>query len=228
MPRVVQSFSVPDGSLAHHRLKAWKAEGANISARLQMLIEDSESPPTPGWPGEWVRPSAVQLERLSRVEMLLTDVDGVLTDARIERTADGAETRRFSVYDGHGLVTIHAEGWMIGAVSRENSEITRGRMEKFRMEEIHVGALDKAETIRDIRTRRELGEGTIVFVGDDVPDLAAFSMADFTFAPSTAHPIVRKAADIVCRQPGGDGAIREVCEILRAAKGIGPFADAIR
>ena len=176
------------------------------------------------WPSDWVRPSAELVARLSRLDMLLLDVDGVLTDGTVLRGADGAEARRFSVIDGHGLGMLRDDGMIVGVVSREDSPITRARMEKLRMPEIHVGANDKAVVVADIRARHGLGEGTIAFVGDDLPDLAAFQEADLCVAPANAHPAVKAAADLVLCRRGGQEAVRELAEIIRAAKGRGPMA----
>ena len=176
------------------------------------------------WPSDWVRPSAELVARLSRLDMLLLDVDGVLTDGTVLRGADGSEARRFSVVDGHGLGMLRDDGMIVGVVSREDSAITRARMEKLRMPEIHVGANDKAVVVADIRARHGLGEGTIAFVGDDLPDLAAFQEADLCIAPANAHPAVKAAADLVLCRRGGHEAVRELAEIIRAAKGLGPMA----
>jgi YrbI family 3-deoxy-D-manno-octulosonate 8-phosphate phosphatase len=97
-------------------------------------------------------------------------------------------------------------------------------MEKLRMAEIHVGASDKAVVVADIRTRHNLGAGAIAFMGDDLPDLAAFAEADLCIAPANAHPAVKTAADVVLCRRGGHEAVRELAEIIRAAKGLGPMA----
>ena len=141
---------------------------------LQRHEATAKKVPEMMWPSDWVRPSAELVARLSRLDMLLLDVDGVLTDGTVLRGADGTEARRFSVIDGHGLGMLRDDGMIVGVVSREDSAITRARMEKLRMPEIHVGANDKAVVVADIRARRGLGEGTIAFVGDDLPDMAAF------------------------------------------------------
>ena len=176
------------------------------------------------WPSDWYRPPPEMVARLAELEMLLLDVDGVLTDGTVLRGADGSEARRFSVIDGHGLGMLRGDGMILGVVSREASEITRGRMEKLHMPEIHVGASDKAVVVADIRARHKLGAGTIAFVGDDVPDLAAFAEADLCIAPANAHPAVKAEADVVLCRRGGHEAVRELAEVIRAAKGLGPMA----
>ncbi|MCH1410999.1 MAG: HAD hydrolase family protein, partial [Candidatus Poseidoniaceae archaeon] len=98
---------------------------------------------------------------------------------------------------------------------------------KLRMPEIHVGASDKAVVVNDIRSRHALGEGAIAFIGDDLPDLAAFGEADLCIAPANAHPAVKAAADLVLCRRGGQEAVRELAEIIRAAKGLGPMAGCL-
>ena len=156
--------------------------------------------------------------KLKRIKILLLDIDGVMTDGTILRMENGAEVRRFSVIDGHGIILLIAAGIKVGCVSREDSIITRGRMEKLGMEEIHLGIKNKRECVSEIRERLSLGKGEIAFVGDDLPDLEAFMASDLTFSPSSAHPVVRERADVVCKNSGGGGAVREVCEMILKAK----------
>lgn len=157
-------------------------------------------------------------QRLRKIKILLLDIDGVMTDGTILRMENGAEIRRFSVIDGHGIILLIEAGIKVGCVSREESTITRGRMEKLGMEEIHLGINNKRECISEIRERLSLKEGEVAFVGDDLPDLEAFIASDLTFSPSSSHPIVRDKADVVCKNSGGNGAVREVCEMILSAK----------
>jgi 3-deoxy-D-manno-octulosonate 8-phosphate phosphatase (KDO 8-P phosphatase) len=177
------------------------------------------------WPDHWARPTEGLRERLSVLQALLLDVDGVFTDGTVLRTEDGQEARWFSVVDGHGIAMLREAGVIVGAVSRENSTITRARMEKLRLDEIHIGATDKAAVMRDIVARRALNPARVAFIGDDLPDLAAFDVAGIRIAPANAHPAVREAADLVLHCSGGHGAVREACEVLLAARGEGPMAN---
>jgi 3-deoxy-D-manno-octulosonate 8-phosphate phosphatase (KDO 8-P phosphatase) len=219
MGRIIQSFSLPEGSPAHARLKAWKSEGANISARLQMLLEgDSTDPHASDWPTEWNRPSAAVMKRMEKIQCVLFDVDGVFTDGTILRDGDGVEQRRFSVIDGHGTALLREAGLLVGVVSREPSEITRSRMEKLQMAELHVGATDKSSVLREIKARHGFSSDQIAFMGDDLPDLAAFEEVGLCLSPANAQPQVKRAADWVSRSRGGEGAVREACEVLLACR----------
>jgi len=220
MTRIVQSFSVPDGSSAHHLLNEWKSEGTNISANLQMLIEgNSAFIDDDSWPADWKRPTIETAEKMGQIKCILFDVDGVFTDGTILRDAAGVEQRRFSVIDGHGVQLLRESGLLVGIVSREASEITRARMEKLKISELHVGVRDKSLIVQEIRARHGLREGEVAFMGDDLPDLSAFSEVGLRLAPRNAQPRVRIAADWVSRSAGGSGAVREAVEVILSCRG---------
>ncbi|MEC7704224.1 MAG: HAD-IIIA family hydrolase [Candidatus Thermoplasmatota archaeon] len=219
MTRIIQSFSIPDGSTAHHRLSEWKREGANISAIIQMLLEsgqitDQETRLGDNWPRDWKRPTETVAEKMRNLKCILFDVDGVFTDGTILLDSGGNEQRRFSVIDGHGIALLRNSGLLVGVVSREPSPITRARMEKLRMAELHVGAKDKSVVLRDIKARHGLSDDEIAFMGDDVPDLLAFDEVGLRLAPHNAQPTVRDAAHWVSLKAGGNGAVREACEVI--------------
>ena len=223
MTRIVQSFSVPDGSAAHLRLNEWKRDGANISAMIQMLIESEEAINRDiiqgdKWPREWKQPAEIVAKKMAQLKCILFDVDGVFTDGTILRDGDGNEQRRFSVIDGHGIALLRDSGLIVGIVSREPSAITKARMEKLNMDEVHVGAKDKSEVLRVIKSRRGLANDEIAFMGDDVPDLLAFDEVGLRLAPSNAQPKVRNVAHWVSLKSGGNGAVREACEVILSCR----------
>ena len=171
------------------------------------------------WPPEWKKPTPSVAEKMSRIKCILFDVDGVFTDGTILRDAEGNEQRRFLVIDGHGTALLRASGLLVGVVSREPSPITRGRMQKLKMAELHVGAKDKSLVLQDIKVRHGLTKDEVAFMGDDLPDLQAFSEVGLCLAPANAQPKVRNAAHWVSRKHGGNGAVREACEVILSCKG---------
>jgi len=158
-------------------------------------------------------------EKMGQIKCILFDVDGVFTDGTILRDAAGVEQRRFSVIDGHGVQLLRESGLLVGIVSREASEITRARMEKLKISELHVGVRDKSLIVQEIRARHGLREGEVAFMGDDLPDLSAFSEVGLRLAPRNAQPRVRIAADWVSRSAGGSGAVREAVEVILSCRG---------
>ncbi len=213
--RVVQSFSVPDGSEAHEALKAWKSEGKNISSKIQMLIEGvTEESEIENWPLDWKKPDSQTIEKIRQIKCILFDVDGVFTDGTVLRDVNGSEQRRFSVIDGHGVQLLREAGIMVGIISRENSEITHSRMKKLRIPEVHVGILDKSSIVREIMMKHGLLASEIAFMGDDLPDLLAFEEVGLRLSPINAHPKIRLESDWVSKNKGGKGAVREAAEVI--------------
>lgn len=152
--------------------------------------------------------------RIKNLKCVLFDVDGVLTDGTIYRMADGTEIRRFSVIDGHGISMLRECGIIVGVVSRENSKIIKDRMEKLKLDEIHIGAKNKFSVLSEIRARRNIPDGGLAFMGDDLPDLEAFRASDLKISLSSGHQKVIDAADIVIEKNGGNGAARDFCEMV--------------
>ena len=166
------------------------------------------------WPNEWAPLSDEVSTKLSKLKMIIFDVDGVFTDGTILRDELGNEQRRFSVLDGHGVSRLRDLGILVGVVSREPSEITKSRMEKLKMDEIHVGSKDKSIILKEILTRRKLDSNFVAFMGDDIPDLAAFLEVGIKLAPANAQPQIRNQADWISKASGGNGAVREACEVI--------------
>ncbi len=154
------------------------------------------------------------VKRIKKLKCILFDVDGVLTDGTIYRMSDGTECRRFSVIDGHGISMLRECGIIVGVVSREDSSIIKDRMEKLKLDEIHIGAKDKSVVLNEIRKRRGIPEGGLAFMGDDLPDLDAFDVCDLRISLTSGHQRVIDAADIVMEKSGGRGAVRDLCEII--------------
>ncbi len=154
------------------------------------------------------------VRKIRKLKCVLFDVDGVLTDGTIYRMSDGTECRRFSVIDGHGISMLRECGMIVGVVSREDSPIIKGRMEKLNLDEIHIGVKDKSLVLNEIRERRRIPPGGLAFMGDDLPDLDAFDVCDLRISLSSGHQSVIDSADIVVEKSGGRGAVRDLCEII--------------
>ena len=161
-------------------------------------------------------------EILSRIELLLMDCDGVLTDGRVWVDDSGAQHKAFSVIDGYGLVMLREAGVTLALVTRDPSAIPRHRAEKLGFHHVFGDVTEKGACVR--RLLRELGLSSeeAAFVGDDLPDLEAFAEVGLALAPSSARPEVLVEADVVTVAGGGRGAIREICDaILRARRSAG-------
>jgi 3-deoxy-D-manno-octulosonate 8-phosphate phosphatase (KDO 8-P phosphatase) len=158
------------------------------------------------------------MEKARKVRLLLTDCDGVLTDASVYYSSRGEEWRRFSVRDGMGVERLRQlAGIETGIISRENSGSLVQRSAKLEIRELHLGVRHKLAVVRRIASHRQIGLDQIAYIGDDVIDEEVLSAVGLSAAPADAEPHVRSIVDYVCESGGGHGAFREVAEILISA-----------
>jgi len=157
--------------------------------------------------------------RLKRVRLLLCDVDGVLTDASVF-IGPRDEVKRFNILDGLGLRMLQHEWIRVGWVSRRVSAATTRRARELKVDFLsqHDTAC-KVEAVEAILKKTGLGWGEVCFVGDDVVDLGALRRAGVAVAVANAITEVQSLAHYVTRQRGGEGAVREVAELLLRAQG---------
>jgi 3-deoxy-D-manno-octulosonate 8-phosphate phosphatase (KDO 8-P phosphatase) len=159
-------------------------------------------------------------ERLRRVELLLLDVDGVLTDGRIHIDNSGVETKTFDVTDGHGLKMLQRGGVEVGIVTGRSSEVVQHRVRELGIAEVHQGAKDKLSVVREILARKGLTPDQVAYVGDDVIDLPVLLQVGLAVSVPSASDDVLSRVHWVTRREGGRGAVREVCDAILKAKGL--------
>lgn len=158
-------------------------------------------------------------ERLARVELLLLDVDGVLTDGRVVIDDRGVETKAFDVTDGHGLKLLQRAGVAVGLVTGRRSRVVEHRARELGILEVHQGVKEKLPVVRAILARRSLAPDRLGYVGDDVVDLPVLLQAGLAVAVPDAPSYVRERVHWVTGRAGGRGAVREVCEAILRARG---------
>ncbi|MHC5066744.1 MAG: KdsC family phosphatase [Planctomycetota bacterium] len=159
------------------------------------------------------------LETLSRIRLLLSDVDGVLTNGHIQFDGSGCELKTFHVHDGAGFVYWHRSGGLSGFISGRSSKIVEARAEELGIHEVFLGTRDKREVMEDILERREVAADEVAYVGDDLLDLPVMRSVQFAVAPQDARREVIDVAHYVTEASGGRGVIREVVELLLKAQG---------
>ncbi|MFH1197891.1 MAG: HAD family hydrolase [bacterium] len=158
-------------------------------------------------------------KRASKIKLILVDVDGVLTDTGVYYSAEGEALKRFSIRDGMGVERLrNLADVECGIISGENSEIVKRRAEKLNIEEIHLGVKYKADVFEEILQRKNLTSGEVAYIGDDTNDLEIMLAAGLTACPSDATKFAKDAADVVVKNPGGNGAFRDFAEIIIQAK----------
>jgi 3-deoxy-D-manno-octulosonate 8-phosphate phosphatase (KDO 8-P phosphatase) len=156
---------------------------------------------------------------LNAVELLVLDVDGVLTDGGIDYADDGRELKRFHVRDGTGLKLWHAAGKRTAVISGRRSPAVERRARELGVSFVEQGADRKLPALRRVLTAAGLTAARCAAVGDDLPDLPLLLNCGAAAAVADACPEVRAAAHYVTRASGGRGAVREVVEWLLTAQG---------
>lgn len=159
-------------------------------------------------------------QRLAAVEILILDVDGVMTDGHIRIDDNGIETKAFDVTDGHGIKMMKRAGIEVGLVTGRQSNVVLHRARELGIEEVHQKALAKVPVVRDILKRKGLTPDKVCYMGDDIIDLPVLLQVGLAVTVPGAPDYVKERVHWVTANPGGRGAIREVCEAIIKAKGL--------
>lgn len=159
-------------------------------------------------------------KKLTNIELLLLDVDGVLTDGGIIYTDSGEQVKVFNSRDGLGIRLLQGAGVQVGIVTGRASEVLRHRCRNLHIDLIFDGIADKASVLQEIADKTHVVPSCTAFVGDDLLDLSLFSRVGVSIAVGDAHETVREKADWVTKACGGNGAIREVCDEILKSKGL--------
>lgn len=153
--------------------------------------------------------------KASKIKLLLTDNDGVLTDAGVYYSAKGEEFKRFSIRDGMGVERlIELAGVETGIITGEMSGSVQKRAEKLKIKELYLGVKDKEALLRKILKNKRLKPENIAFIGDDVNDISLLKAVGLSASPADGMNEIRNIVDYVCKNKGGNGAFREVAELI--------------
>jgi 3-deoxy-D-manno-octulosonate 8-phosphate phosphatase (KDO 8-P phosphatase) len=155
--------------------------------------------------------------RLKRVKLFLCDVDGVLTDGAVWM-GGGVEMKRFNIRDGLGLKFLQRHGIKVGWVSRRPSSATHQRAENLGIDFVSQKDGGKIDAVEDILRQTGFAWADICYVGDDVVDLGVMERAGFAVAVGDGVAEAKAAADYVTKAVGGNGAIREIVELILRAQ----------
>lgn len=158
-------------------------------------------------------------ERLSRIKLLLLDVDGVMTDGRIIFDSNGVESKFFNVKDGHGIKMLQRSGIEVGIISGRESMVVTNRAKELGIGVVYQKAIDKLTPFLAILKETGLREEQVAFVGDDLIDIPVLKRVGFAAAPPDAVGEVFPYVHFVTEKGGGWGAVREVCDLILKAQG---------
>ncbi len=152
------------------------------------------------------------------IRLLVLDVDGTMTDGRLYFGPRGEALKVFHVRDGLGIKRLGAAGIHVAVISGRNSKMASARCRELGVEHVIQGAEDKVRAFEKLRTRLKVAASESACVGDDAPDVPLMKAVKLAFAVADAHQDALRAAHVVTTLPGGQGAVREVCDYLLAAR----------
>jgi 3-deoxy-D-manno-octulosonate 8-phosphate phosphatase (KDO 8-P phosphatase) len=153
-------------------------------------------------------------EVVAKIKAIAMDVDGVLTDGGVWWGPNGEEWKRFHFADIMGLSLARKSGMVIALMSGENSPLVDRLANKLGISDVHKDCKDKAGALRTFSERHGLSLQEICFIGDDVNDLPALSIVGLSACPADARPSIREHCQLVTKLAGGNGAVREVVDML--------------
>jgi 3-deoxy-D-manno-octulosonate 8-phosphate phosphatase (KDO 8-P phosphatase) len=159
------------------------------------------------------------LERARKTRLLIMDVDGVLTDGRIIQDGHGHELKVFDVKDGHGIVMAHRAKLRTALISGRESETITRRAEELGIELVFQKIWNKLEVYEKILVDTKLTHDEVAYIGDDLIDIPLLRRVGLAVAVADAVDEVKAAAHLITQRPGGQGAVREVIELILRAQG---------
>ncbi|KMJ54123.1 3-deoxy-D-manno-octulosonate 8-phosphate phosphatase [Vogesella sp. EB] len=158
-------------------------------------------------------------ELAKRTRLLIMDVDGVLTDGRIFITASGEELKAFNTLDGHGLRMLQSTGVQLAIITGRDAPGVAHRARGLGIDHYYAGVHDKRTAFAELLHKTGLTAEDCAYIGDDVIDLPVMSRVGLAVAVPDAPSFVRQHAHFVTGCSGGQGAVRELCELILQAQG---------
>ncbi len=163
-------------------------------------------------------PPTSVLERAARVQLMIFDVDGVLTDGRLYFNAAGESLKAFHALDGQGIKLLKQAGIPSAIITSRSSEIVTTRARELGIEFVYQGVKAKSQAFTELLSRTGLTAEQSGYMGDDWPDLPVMQQVNFAAAPANAHVAVSAQAHWVTQASGGAGAVREICDLILRAQ----------
>ena len=171
------------------------------------------------------------IERAKKIQCVIFDVDGVLTDGRLFFDLQGNEYKSFHAQDGQGLKLLQQQAISVAIISGRSSPIVSRRMQSLGVEHVYQGQENKISAFNDLVAKLQIDPSCIAHVGDDLPDLALMNRSGLAIAVNDANPSILPFCHAQTSRDGGHGAAREVCDAILTAQGklalaISPFTNA--
>ncbi|MBW4933843.1 KdsC family phosphatase [Marinobacter sp. F4206] len=162
--------------------------------------------------------SETLLTKAARIRLIALDVDGIMSDGKLYFSARGDELKAFNILDGLGLKQLMAAGITVAVITGRQSPLTEKRMRDLGIPQLMQGREDKRVALQELVSTMNLSPEAIAYMGDDLPDLPAIRYAGLGITVPNGYWLVREHADYCTQAAGGNGAVREACDLLLTAQ----------
>ena len=159
------------------------------------------------------------IEKAKKIRLAIFDVDGVLTDGTIYLTDGGEEIKAFNSRDGHGMKMLKASGVELAIITARESRSVKLRAENLNITLLYQGEKNKLKVFESLVTKLKLDMSSCAYVGDDLVDLPVMTRCGLSICVPSSPILVKKHAHYVTNSEGGQGAVREVCEMIMRSQG---------
>lgn len=159
------------------------------------------------------------IDKAKSIRLAIFDVDGVLTSGKLFYGPNGLEYKEFHVHDGQGMKYLQKSGIEIGIITACKSKAVAMRMKDLGIQYVYQGTLEKLPAFEDLKQKLCLENNQIAYVGDDIPDLPIIKQVGLGITVADAPLIMQQHADWVTKASGGNGAVREVCDLIMHSQG---------
>ena len=157
-------------------------------------------------------------QKLSKIKLLAMDVDGTLTDGGVYYSLDGLLMKKFCVYDGMGITLLNQSNISSMIISSDDTEIPIKRAEKVKITYSIISAKRKKTTLLEFIEPLNISIEEVGFIGDDINDIELLELCGFSACPANSMNIIKDKVDYICSKKGGEGAVREICDMLLLAQ----------
>ncbi|MCW8849173.1 MAG: HAD hydrolase family protein, partial [Melioribacteraceae bacterium] len=154
------------------------------------------------------------ISKLGKIQIVITDVDGVLTDGGLYYTSDGLLMKKFNVKDGMGMKLLRDSGIKNAIITTDTSELIKIRGERLKVDYLYLGVWDKENKLLEICSSENISPDNVAFIGDDVNDIGIIKAAGFSACPKDAVPQIKDIVDLVLPTKGGKGVFREFADLI--------------
>ena len=158
--------------------------------------------------------------KAKKIQLVIFDVDGVLTDGGLQFDNNGHELKTFSSLDGHGVRMLLGSGIQAAVITGRESKLVHHRMTDLGVGLVFQGCRNKLSAFEELLRNTQISAAHIAYMGDDLPDLPVMTRVGLAIAVQNAHPFVKRNAHWITTAKGGAGAVRETTDFILAAKNL--------